>query len=350
MARSLLDWRQLDLPFSLTFFKWFLYVSVPEDLNLAANPAGVTAADIAFVDPDFARHYQSLMRMNRRRQNLLEILSQHPQPISAGRTLRTDDGSHSQLHQSQSRVRKELQVLDSEIDDLCLSFVLPGYQSNASIRPAHFNYLFLSPSDQIELCKNGAQTAVTASNLSDYLAQCANWLLVEGVRRQMLAVIEGFDSVLPGVRTQTLARLFRPHECEGLFCGAEHGPPGRQTASGWDVESLMKSCLCDHGYTLQSRTIQFLFEILSEFDEKQRRLFVQFTTGSPRLPVGGFRSLKPPLKIVMKKEAEDRADNHLPSVMTCQNYLKLPNYSTKEIMREKLIYAINEGQNAFHLS
>uniref|UniRef100_A0A0V0J2B3 E3 ubiquitin-protein ligase n=1 Tax=Schistocephalus solidus TaxID=70667 RepID=A0A0V0J2B3_SCHSO len=329
MARSLLDWRQLDLPFSLTFFKWFLYVCVPEDLNLAANPAGVTAADIAFVDPDFARHYQTLMRMNRRRQNLLEALSQH-QPVTAGRTLRTDDVSHSQLHPSQSRVRKELQALDAEIDDLCLSFVLPGYQ--------------------IELCKNGAQTAVTASNLSDYLVQCANWLLVEGVRRQMLAVIEGFDAVLPGVRTQTLARLFRPHECEGLFCGADNGPPGRQTASGWDVESLMKSCLCDHGYTLQSRTIQFLFEILSEFDERQRRLFVQFTTGSPRLPVGGFRSLKPPLKIVMKKEAEDRADNHLPSVMTCQNYLKLPNYSTKEIMREKLIYAINEGQNAFHLS
>nr|VZI19278.1 unnamed protein product [Spirometra erinaceieuropaei] len=329
MARSLLDWRQLDLPFSLTFFKWFLYVCAPEDLNLAANPAGVTAADIAFVDPDFARHYQALLRMNRRRQSLLELLSQH-QPVAAGRTLRTDDADHMQLHQSQSRVRKELQMLESEIDDLCLSFVLPGYQ--------------------IELCKNGAQTAVTASNLSDYLTQCANWLLVEGVRRQMLAVIEGFDAVLPGVRTQTLARLFRPHECEGLFCGAEHGPTGRQTASGWDVESLMKSCLCDHGYTLQSRTIQFLFEIMSEFDEKQRRLFVQFTTGSPRLPVGGFRSLKPPLKIVMKKEAEDRADNHLPSVMTCQNYLKLPNYSTKEIMREKLIYAINEGQNAFHLS
>ncbi|VDL89088.1 unnamed protein product [Schistocephalus solidus] len=357
MARSLLDWRQLDLPFSLTFFKWFLYVCVPEDLNLAANPAGVTAADIAFVDPDFARHYQTLMRMNRRRQNLLEALSQH-QPVTAGRTLRTDDVSHSQLHPSQSRVRKELQALDAEIDDLCLSFVLPGYQVRyftqwalTPVKPTRFLILSLiSLPTQIELCKNGAQTAVTASNLSDYLVQCANWLLVEGVRRQMLAVIEGFDAVLPGVRTQTLARLFRPHECEGLFCGADHGPPGRQTASGWDVESLMKSCLCDHGYTLQSRTIQFLFEILSEFDERQRRLFVQFTTGSPRLPVGGFRSLKPPLKIVMKKEAEDRADNHLPSVMTCQNYLKLPNYSTKEIMREKLIYAINEGQNAFHLS
>jgi len=37
-------------------------------------------------------------------------------------------------------------------------------------------------------------------------------------------------------------------------------------------------------------------------------------------------------------------------VMTCANYLKLPPYSSKEKMREKLIYAITEGQGSFHLS
>lgn len=64
----------------------------------------------------------------------------------------------------------------------------------------------------------------------------------------------------------------------------------------------------------------------------------------------GFRALKPPLKIVMKREGGENADNHLPSVMTCQNYLKLPDYSTKELLANKLRYAIREGQNAFHLS
>ncbi|XLU27949.1 hypothetical protein S245_064015, partial [Arachis hypogaea] len=39
----------------------------------------------------------------------------------------------------------------------------------------------------------------------------------------------------------------------------------------------------------------------------------------------------------------ESADNDLPSVMTCANYLKLPPYSTKEIMSNKLLYAINEG-------
>lgn len=36
--------------------------------------------------------------------------------------------------------------------------------------------------------------------------------------------------------------------------------------------------------------------------------------------------------------------------MTCVNYLKLPDYSSLEIMRQKLAIAVREGQNSFHLS
>lgn len=36
-----------------------------------------------------------------------------------------------------------------------------------------------------------------------------------------------------------------------------------------------------------SRAVRFLFEVLSSFDAEQQRLFLQFVTGSPRLPVGG---------------------------------------------------------------
>jgi E3 ubiquitin-protein ligase TRIP12 len=36
--------------------------------------------------------------------------------------------------------------------------------------------------------------------------------------------------------------------------------------------------------------------------------------------------------------------------MTCVNYLKMPDYSSFEVLREKLNVAIVEGQGAFHLS
>jgi E3 ubiquitin-protein ligase TRIP12 len=44
------------------------------------------------------------------------------------------------------------------------------------------------------------------------------------------------------------------------------------------------------------------------------------------------------------------SDDYLPSVMTCVNYLKMPDYSTYDIMKNKLGTAIREGQGAFHLS
>jgi hypothetical protein len=65
----------------------------------------------------------------------------------------------------------------------------------------------------------------------------------------------------------------------------------------------------------------------------------------------GFRGLNPALTVVRKPhEAPLIADDYLPSVMTCVNYLKLPEYSTKAVMREKLRIAIQEGVGSFHLS
>jgi E3 ubiquitin-protein ligase TRIP12 len=36
--------------------------------------------------------------------------------------------------------------------------------------------------------------------------------------------------------------------------------------------------------------------------------------------------------------------------MTCANYVKLPDYSSKVVMKQRLFTAINEGQGAFYLS
>jgi len=67
--------------------------------------------------------------------------------------------------------------------------------------------------------------------------------------------------------------------------------------------------------------------------------------------VAGLRSLNPPLTIVRKTvESTENADDFLPSVMTCVNYLKLPEYSSSDVMRARLAVAAREGQLSFHLS
>ena len=65
----------------------------------------------------------------------------------------------------------------------------------------------------------------------------------------------------------------------------------------------------------------------------------------------GFRNLTPMFTVVCKpSEPPYTSDDYLPSVMTCVNYLKMPDYSSMAILREKLRVAIQEGQGAFHLS
>jgi E3 ubiquitin-protein ligase TRIP12 len=65
----------------------------------------------------------------------------------------------------------------------------------------------------------------------------------------------------------------------------------------------------------------------------------------------GFKALHPMLTVVCKPaEPPYSSDDYLPSVMTCVNYLKMPDYSTVDILREKLAYSMTEGAGAFHLS
>lgn len=133
--------------------------------------------------------------------------------------------------------------------------------------------------------------------------------------------------------------------------------------------ALNEAIKADHGFNVESRAIHDLLDIMSEFDGPSRRSYLQFITGSPKLPIGGecypiisghnplkrlalgFRGLNPPFTVVRKPhEAPLTADDYLPSVMTCVNYLKLPEYSSKVVMREKLQIAMKEGVGSFHLS
>ena len=137
----------------------------------------------------------------------------------------------------------------------------------------------------------------------------------------------------------------------------------------WSLETLMDSVKADHGYNLDSKSVRNLLQVMSELSPQTRRDFLQFVTGSPKLPIGGesrlravtieyfsdnfpgFKALTPMFTVVCKpSEPPLTSDDYLPSVMTCVNYLKMPDYSSLNVLQEKLGVAIKEGQGAFHLS
>ncbi|XP_028917811.1 E3 ubiquitin-protein ligase TRIP12 isoform X16 [Ornithorhynchus anatinus] len=289
MAKAIMDFRLVDLPLGLPFYKWML-----------RQETSLTSHDLFNIDPVVARsvyHLEDIVRQKKRLEQ-----------------------DKSQTKESLQCALETLSMNGCSVEDLGLDFTLPGFPN-------------------IELKKGGKDTAVTIHNLEEYLRLVIFWALNEGVARQFDSFRDGFESVFPLSHLQ----YFYPEELDQLLCGSK--------TDTWDAKTLMECCRPDHGYTHDSRAVKYLFEILSSFDNEQQRLFLQFVTGSPRLPVGGFRSLNPPLTIVRKTfESTENPDDFLPSVMTCVNYLKLPDYSSIEIMREKLLIAAREGQQSFHLS
>jgi E3 ubiquitin-protein ligase TRIP12 len=205
-----------------------------------------------------------------------------------------------------------------KIEDLAIDFTLPGYD--------------------IELIADGTEKLLTPETTADYIQRVLNATIGDGVKLQADAFREGFSKVFPVDDLQA----FTAEELVMLFGDAEED---------WSLDTLSESVKADHGFTTESRAIRHLVEIMTEYDSKGRRDLLQFITGSPKLPIGGFRGLNPPLTVVKKlHEPPLTADDYLPSVMTCVNYLKLPEYSSKEIMREKIRVAMEEGVGSFHLS
>lgn len=90
---------------------------------------------------------------------------------------------------------------------------------------------------------------------------------------------------------------------------------------------------------------QRFVSVLAAMNGDERKSFLQFTTGCSSLPPGGLANLQPRLTIVRKVDGND---NSYPSVNTCVHYLKLPEYSSEEILRNRLLAATTE--KGFHLN
>ncbi|CAM9668710.1 unnamed protein product, partial [Choristocarpus tenellus] len=105
-------------------------------------------------------------------------------------------------------------------------------------------------------------------------------------------------------------------EFQQLLSGEGGGAGGDEE---WSYPTVMASIVCRHGYTKSSAQVQWLVRTMTGLNQNQRRRFLQFITGTPRLPVGGFAALRPRLTIVRKEVSFGATtDMHLPSCSTCQ--------------------------------
>jgi E3 ubiquitin-protein ligase TRIP12 len=255
VARSMIDSRIIDVSFNPTFFR------IGEDNTAVAPSLGAVRS----VDQDLAKSL-----------NFLKQFADAKKEIDEDTKLSAAD---------KAKALQDVVIQDSRVEDLGLDFTLPGYSS-------------------IELVEQGADTPVTIDNVDTYVEKVVDFTLGSGVQRQADAFRAGFSEVFP----YSALKAFTSDELVMLF--------GR-TDEDWSLESefseslrfcgmitdtlvaLMDSIKADHGFNLDSKSVRNLLQTMSEFTAQQRGDFLQFITGSPKLPIGGTSCHLPSCNITM---------------------------------------------------
>ncbi|CDS05598.1 hypothetical protein LRAMOSA08126 [Lichtheimia ramosa] len=183
----------------------------------------------------------------------------------------------------------------------------------------------------VELIPGGSNIPVTNANCIQYVYRVANYRLNTQIAKQCKAFFRGLSTIID----IKWLRMFNQAELQVLLGGA---------SVPIDLDDLRANTVYA-GYTEDESTVQNFWRALSSFDNEQRMKFIKFVTSCSRPPLLGFKELRPQLCIRNAGSSDDR----LPTSSTCINLLKLPRFSNYEILRQKLLYAIN-AEAGFDLS
>ena len=264
--------------------------------NLLLNK-GVKLSDIKFIDKDLYKFVEDLLTLINKKKEIIE---------------KEKDISDEDLENKVLYNGKKLNSVD-------IYFTFPGYE--------------------IELKPNGKNILLCVKNIEEYINLIYDFIFYKGINKVIEAFREGFNIIF----NINDLRCFTPEELEENIFGGDK--------EKWEKETLYENLKPEHGYTKKSRIFNDLIQYMTNLDKSEQKKFLIFTTGASRLPLGGFKALSPKLTVVKKSmNGNENPDNFLPTVMTCQNYLKIPEYSSFDILKEKFNLAMNEGSNEFHLS
>jgi len=96
------------------------------------------------------------------------------------------------------------------------------------------------------------------------------------------------------------------------------------------------------GYTESDEVILWFWKCVRSWDGEKKSRLLQFTTGTSRIPVNGFKDLQGsdgPRRFTIEKAGDV---SQLPKSHTCFNRIDLPPYKTYDALVSKLTLAVEE--------
>ncbi|KAF9077780.1 hypothetical protein BDP27DRAFT_1413468 [Rhodocollybia butyracea] len=181
----------------------------------------------------------------------------------------------------------------------------------------------------IDLKPNGGDIPVTEENKKEYVEAVVEYRISRRVKDQFNAFMEGLLELIP----VDLIGVFDEREMELLIGGM----------SEIDMDDWTK--FTDYrGYEKSDQVIEWFWQCIRSWPAERKSRLLQFTTGTSRVPVNGFKDLQGsdgPRRFTIEKSGDPQG---LPRSHTCFNRLDLPPYQDYESLETKLIYAIEETE------
>eukprot|EP00834_Sanchytrium_tribonematis_P001242 NODE_29_length_37665_cov_1.081563.p3 type:complete len:678 gc:universal NODE_29_length_37665_cov_1.081563:28230-30263(+) len=178
-----------------------------------------------------------------------------------------------------------------------------------------------------DLKDNGREIPVNNENKAEYVDLIVNWRIKKRVQVQFDSFLKGFHEFIP----KDLVSVFDERELEMLIGGI-----AEIDLKDWKENSVYKN------YSENDNPVKWFWQLMEKWDNEQRARFLQFATGTSRIPVNGFKDLQGsdgPRKFTLERTDQITA---LPKAHTCFNRIDLPNYKSYEILEQKLTMAIEE--------
>ena len=128
-----------------------------------------------------------------------------------------------------------------------------------------------------DLKENGRNLPVTEENKHEYVRLVCQEKMTYSIKKQLSAFLEGFYEIIP----KRLISIFNEQELELLISGLPT----------IDIDDL-KANTEYHKYQANSLQIQWFWRALRSFDQADRAKFLQFVTGTSKVPLQGFSTLE----------------------------------------------------------
>jgi len=178
-----------------------------------------------------------------------------------------------------------------------------------------------------ELVPNGDDIIVDDQNKKDFVKRVCKMKLRDEIGEELAAFTRGFNLIIPS----EFFSFFSPSEVQILIAGVPT----------IDFNEL-KATSTYSDYKASDNIITWLWEIVSEFSQKELASFVFFISGSIKISHGLLKD--EPFHF---RKYYTSLEGTLPIAHTCYREMEIPEYKTKEELRQKLLLAIFEGQEGY---